>query len=1112
MPNFTRCTCILVLLTLTSVSVEAQDKKTKAATEKAKAGNAATDKAAADKAGADKAGQASNRKAVGYYADAANYQNNGAFELAIDEWKKLLKEFPKDPLASKSWHYLGVCYMQLDKPDFEAAEKAFEEALKDEKLDIREESLLQLNWCLFSRAKLEEAGSAKQKQMLETARDRLAEFLKTYGEAASADQAIFYLAEIEYTLGARDKAIQYYESMLKNKSYAKSSLRPDAQYAVGVAYEEAQQLAKANAVYQDFLTEHKEHRLRNEVQMRLADILIAQKNYPEAVKLLESLSADEKNPMADYALLRLGYSLTQQNQVDEATKKYEELQKRFPQSKHLATANLAAGQAAFRAQRWDDAAARFTSLLSGKETRTADAAHWLAMTLMRQNKSKEAIPMLEDALVWSKGSPLEVALQMDYADALYEQPEQIEKARAAYELIATDHADDPLAPRAAYNAAFSALQTQKLDVARKWSELFLNKYPQDPLRNDVAYVAAETLLQQGEHAASAEAYRKLIQADAQNPARGMWLLRQAMAQYLGGKYPAAVELLLKEMPSLTDARQKAEAQFILGACYLFQENVDGAIEQFQASHKTSNSWSQADETLMLLAEAFQRKKDPTTAKATLEDLLKKYPNSRLKPQVEYRLGQISASSGQYDDAIQRYRAIVGNEAAKGFHGFAQYGIAWSLMQQEKYEPARKELESLLVAGRSDSISQEAQLADGVCLRKLGKPTEALAAFEKFIADKPTGTSLANCLYEMGMAFVDAKEPEKAHAQFERIASEVPDYAAMDKVVYELGWLAEERNDGAAAAKYFGQLVEKFPSSELVPESLYHVGQSQYNAEKYADAAKSYTSVLAKAKSDGLKEKALYKLGWSLFQQESYEKAADEFRKQSQDFPEGSLAVDAKFMQAECFFKRDKFAEALPLYEVAKKSLEAAGENTAASDQVKTLIFLHGGQCLRELKQWTESEKWLRQVVDRYPNTPYLSTVIYEMGFCAQQQNKLEDALKLYSEVASKYRNETAARARFMMGEVYFSQRDFAKAIAEFQRVMYGFGADKAPDDIKNWQAKSAFEAARCSEVLIENLKGEGRDKVVTATKEFYQFIVDRHAAHSLAAQAQTRLGELSKLR
>ena len=126
----TRCTCILLLL-LAGVSVLGQDKK--------------PDK----KPATSKADQASSRKAVGYYADAANFQNNGAFPLAIDEWKKLLKEFPKDPLASKSWHYLGVCYMQLEKPDYESAEKAFAEALKDAKLDVREESLLQLNWCLF---------------------------------------------------------------------------------------------------------------------------------------------------------------------------------------------------------------------------------------------------------------------------------------------------------------------------------------------------------------------------------------------------------------------------------------------------------------------------------------------------------------------------------------------------------------------------------------------------------------------------------------------------------------------------------------------------------------------------------------------------------------------------------------------------------------------------------------------------------------------------------------------------------------------------------------------------------------------------------------------------
>ncbi len=1059
----------------------------------------------------DGTGKSSNRKAVGYYADAASLQNNGVFHLAVDEWKKLLKEYPNDPLASKAWHYLGICYMQLDTPDYEAAEKAFTEALKDEKLDVREESLVQLNWCLFSRARGEEQGSAKQVAMLQTARDRLTEFLKSYGDGTYGDQARFYLGEIEYALGARERAIGHYESMLKSKSQAKSSLRPDAQYALGVAYEEGQKLASAESTYREFLSEHKDHRLRGEVQMRLADVLIAQQKLDEAVQVLNGLAKGDDS-MADYALLRLGYALSQQNKADEASQRLEEMVRRFPESKHLAAAQLLAGQTFFKAGRWDDAAKRFEELINDKSTRTADAAHWLAMTMMRQGKSKAASEMLEDALKWTKDSPLAVALQMDYADALYEQPEQIDKARKTYEQIVTDHPEDPLAPRAAYNAAFGALQLQQLESARKWSELFLSKYPNDPLRNEVAYVAAEALLQQGEHAASAEAYGKLIQADAKNPSRSMWVLRQAMANYLGGKYAVAIDSLNAAMSGFQDARQRAEGQFILGACYLLQERFDDAVEQFRASHKSNDVWSQADETLLMLAEAYLRKKDASSSKSTLEELLTKYPKSRLRGQVEYRLGQISAQAQQFDDAIARYRKLLTDENAKGFHSFSQYGIAWCLMQQDKYQEARKELEPLLVNNRKDAISQEAMLAEGICLRKIGKPTEAVAALEKFLETKPTAAALANGLYESAMAWVDARQSDKAQLAFERIVAEVPDYAAMDKVLYELAWLAEEKSDKTKAQKLFSDLVQRFPASDLVAESYYHIGQAQYEAEKYLESAKTYQVVLDKSKSDELSEKARYKLGWSYFQQEDFKQAAQQFEQQGKAYPNGKLAVDAYFMLAECSFRQDKFSDAIGAYEQAKKFLDAAGSKSAASDQVKSLIFLHCGQSYRELKQWNECEKWLREVINRYPNSPYLAIVTYELGFCAQNQGKVQEALKLYAEVANNYRNEVGARARFMMGEVYFSQRDFAKAIPEFQKVMYTYGEKEAPKDIKNWQAKSAFEAARCCEVLIENLKGEDRNKAVAEAQRCYKYILDRHPAHELSAQAQSRLGELVKLR
>ena len=99
----------------------------------------------------------------------------------------------------------------------------------------------------------------------------------------------------------------------------------------------------------------------------------------------------------------------------------------------------------------------------------------------------------------------------------------------------------------------------------------------------------------------------------------------------------------------------------------------------------------------------------------------------------------------------------------------------------------------------------------------------------------------------------------------------------------------------------------------------------------------------------------------------------------------------------------------------------------------------------------------------------------------------------------------------MLGELYFGQRDFTKAIPQFQRVMYGYGGESAVPEIKSWQARSAFEAGRCSEVLIADLKGEKRDKAIKIANDFYQYILDKHPQHEIAAQAKTRLEALKQL-
>ena len=77
--------------------------------------------------------------------------------------------------------------------------------------------------------------------------------------------------------------------------------------------------------------------------------------------------------------------------------------------------------------------------------------------------------------------------------------------------------------------------------------------------------------------------------------------------------------------------------------------------------------------------------------------------------------------------------------------------------------------------------------------------------------------------------------------------------------------------------------------------------------------------------------------------------------------------------------------------------------------------------------------------------------------------------------------------------------------------MFGFGADKALDEVKKFQHLSATEAAICSEVLAGAAKtAADKDKYLSEAKGFYMYIVDQHPESISAANAKKRLAELNK--
>lgn len=1033
----------------------------------------------------------SSPDALALYADAASFQNNGAFDLAVDEWAKFVEKFPQDPLAPKARHYLGVCQLQLKQYDKAAA--TFAGVAKDfPKFDLLEDATYNLALSQYLQA------SAANPGPYESAAAAFASHRAKFPKSKHADQAWFYEAESRYHQGKKPEAVAAYQEVVKG--FPESTVRADAAYALGVTLEELSQFAPAGEAYDAFLKSYPEHLLATEVRMRKAETVLQAGQFADAEKQFADVLKVEGFAQADHAAQRRAFCLVKQEKYPEAAAAYAEAAAKYPQSAAVHDAELSAGRWYYRAEKWSDASTWLQKAMSGGGPEAPEAAHWLARIALRSGKPADALAAVDAALPKADKSTFLVPLQMDRADALYELPEKKAESIEAYRKVVAEHATHELAAQALYNVAFGQLELKQFDAARRDAQAFLEKFKAHKLTADAQYVAAESLLLSGKTDEAQAAYKTLVEQAGEHRDAGLWRVRWALAQYLGKNYDGVLATLAKT-DGLQPADLLAEARYLVGAAHFYRDQFAEAAAALGQSLAAAPQWRQADEALLLLSRSQARQKQVDAAKASVAKLLEEFPNSKLLDQAQYRLGEYAYGAEDYAGAIAAYDVVLEKFPGSTFAPYAAYGKGWSLVKSKQYPPAAAAFTVLLDKWPEHPLAADARYGRGLARRQAGDAKAAIADLDAFLSANPPLDAKSNARYERGLAQVAAQDFAGAAATFVELLKEHEKYPDADKVRYELAWAYKSQEKNEEAAAQFRLLAAQYPDSNLAGESHFHVGESLYDQKKFDDAVKEYAAARQKSPPGELVEKAIYKLGWSYFQLKQFQPALDQFANQLESYPQGPLSADSKFMKAECLYRLGKYMDALPAFKEATTA-------ESLNDTLRTLGLLHGGQAAGQLKQWKDSVALLDQLLEKFPQTTYAAEARYERGWAKQNLGDADAALADF-ESAAGARDHVGARARFMMGEIRFERKQYDEAVKDFQRVMFGFGGDKATAETKTWQAKSGFEAARCWEVQIESAADPAKRAAALANaKKFYTYVVEKHAPDPLAADAKKRLDAL----
>jgi tetratricopeptide (TPR) repeat protein len=483
-------------------------------------------------------------------------------------------------------------------------------------------------------------------------------------------------------------------------------------------------------------------------------------------------------------------------------------------------------------------------------------------------------------------------------------------------------------------------------------------------------------------------------------------------------------------------------------------------------------------------------------------------------------GRAALQAGRYDDAIKSFEKA----ASQGFAaGRAGVGQVWLRRRQ-----LDKAMEAFELAQKMDSQLETAYWGQGEVLRRQGKCADAIPMFERAIQ---LNRKYPEAQLALGDCLVETKQYERAVTVY----SEGLKWGGRwpPRFLVGLGNAEASRDSLRAAGIYFTRAREQAPNDPSVRQTIgdfymsrgtwplaileyqaaialdtadvelhYNLAQALYYDKRYNEALTEYQAATAK---DPDFAPAQLGLGNLLFlsgaaDRKRYEEAREPLEKYTALEPQ-----DAKgwSLLGRLYVKLDRRDEALT---ALVKAQELGDKN---KDMYKDL-----GQVYAAKKDWANA---LAAYEKSDPGPRELLTMAQMKAFLGQ----VAEAESLYQVVIG--RDSTSVDAKFAMnelGKLRFSQKDWAGALAQFQRrialdpsngeAYYYSGLsykqlDQLPEAITALERAAAIDTAKADRAFWLGVVYDQQKRIPEARAAFERSVaID--GTSKLAAKAFAQLG------
>jgi TolA-binding protein len=733
----------------------------------------------------------------------------------------------------------------------------------------------------------------------------------------------------------------------------------------------------------------------------------------------------------------------------DAAVEYRSYLKKYPDGEHRETALYRLGESLYSEKKYAEALDAFKQVktLFPSSEYSSRSSLREGVSLYRMGKIKESFPLLVDVV----GREVDVEIKGEalyYLGKLYTDTKDWSSAIKAYDRLLKEAKASSYAPFAQYQLAVVYVAQGRYEPAALMFMAIGDDTTANPaMKMDSLYRAGEAYDKLGWHDAAVKSYGKLKKQfpDSNYARKADYGL--AWSLYRGEKYDEAILAIGTFVKAYPKSPLKNGLDYLSGNCYL-------------------------------------RKKDYPKAEGLFRQVIKQFPDSNYARQAKYKMAISLSERGEVVQSKTVLTALTQSKPITALTGDATFLLASLHMGAKEYPEALLQYLRVFEQFPNSEFHVDSLYKLGECYALNGELAKSAETFEQFGRSYKNHVLALEAVFHSADAYFQLGDFQQALVRFEHVAKDATQKRFREQALYRMAISYHNLENTKAGVGTLSKLLVDFPDSQYVSEAHFRIGDYLlYEGKNAVEAVEHFKKVTDSSTESAYTGRALKGIAVAHFSMKDFDGAVEKFYRMISTYPELSIQPDTYEWVGQHLFDREEWLQSIDVFE----ALIGRVKGYANPER----IYLKLGQAYSASKNVDAALVAYNWIQDNALQTPAGHESTSRIATLYELQGKVDKAMKMYERAATAAMNDTAAQARFRLGELFEEQKEYDTAARNYMRVAILFlHPTLSPESM--WRAGQCFE------------KGENPDSAIRT----YSDIVAEYPDSKQSESAKARLADL----